>query len=72
MVDDDESVREALVCILSEAGYDVRDVGSAREARFALEQDSIALLLSDVSMPGETGSISSASPCASTRRPRRS
>ncbi len=48
-------MRELLVCILREAGYDVRDVGSAREARHALQNDEIALLLSDVSMPGETG-----------------
>jgi putative two-component system response regulator len=55
VVDDDVAVRRLLVWILSDAGYDVRDVGSAREARYALEHDSIALLLSDVSMPGETG-----------------
>jgi putative two-component system response regulator len=55
VVDDDMAVRRALSSILSEAGYDVGDVGSAREARHALEHDSIALLLSDVSMPGETG-----------------
>jgi putative two-component system response regulator len=55
VVDDDMSVRCALAVILSDAGYDVRDVGSAAEARHALEHDTIALLLSDVSMPGETG-----------------
>ncbi len=55
VVDDDMSVRCALAGILSDAGYDVRDVGSAPEARHALEHDTIALLLSDVSMPGETG-----------------
>jgi putative two-component system response regulator len=55
VVDDDMPVRCALAAILADAGYDVRDVGSAREARHALEHDTIALLLSDVSMPGETG-----------------
>ena len=55
VVDDDVSVRCALAGILSDAGYDVRDVGSAPEARHALEHDTIALLLSDVNMPGETG-----------------
>jgi putative two-component system response regulator len=55
VVDDDMAVRRALSSILSDAGYDVRDVGSARDARVALERDGIALLLSDVSMPGETG-----------------
>jgi putative two-component system response regulator len=55
VVDDDEAVRDVLVAMLSEAGYEVHGVGSAREARYALENDEIPLLLSDVSMPGETG-----------------
>ncbi len=55
VVDDDEAVRDVLVGMLSEAGYEVDGVGSAREARYALENDDIRLLLSDVSMPGETG-----------------
>jgi len=55
VVDDDAAVRDVLVGMLSEAGYEVRGVGSAREARYALENEEISLLLSDVSMPGETG-----------------
>ena len=55
VVDDDEAVRDVLVGMLGEAGYEVRGVGSAREARYALENEAISLLLSDVSMPGETG-----------------
>ena len=55
VVDDDPPVREVLTAILSDAGYDVRHVASAAEARHALAHDTIALLLSDVSMPGETG-----------------
>lgn len=55
VVDDDEVVRDVLVGMLGEAGYEVRGVGSAREARYALENEDISLLLSDVSMPGETG-----------------
>ena len=55
VVDDDEVVRDVLVGMLGEAGYEVRGVGSAREARYALENEEISLLLSDVSMPGETG-----------------
>jgi putative two-component system response regulator len=55
VVDDDEPVRAVLVGMLAEAGYQVRGVGSAREARYALENEDVALLLSDVSMPGETG-----------------
>lgn len=55
VVDDDPSVSDVLVGMLSEAGYEVRGVGSAREARYALENEEVSLLLSDVSMPGETG-----------------
>jgi putative two-component system response regulator len=55
VVDDDAAVRQVLTQILTHAGYEVRAVGSAEEARRALEGEAIALLLSDVSMPGETG-----------------
>ncbi|MDX6677711.1 MAG: cyclic di-GMP phosphodiesterase [Solirubrobacteraceae bacterium] len=55
VVDDDMPVREVLAAILSDAGYDVRHVASAKEARHALAHEEIALLLSDVSMPDETG-----------------
>ncbi|MBA3746499.1 MAG: response regulator [Solirubrobacterales bacterium] len=55
VVDDDPPVRLALAAILADAGYDIRDVGSAREARHVLTHETIDLLLSDVSMPGETG-----------------
>ena len=55
VVDDDPPTRHVLTMILSGAGYDVHDVGSARDARNVLAHDPIDLLLSDVSMPGETG-----------------
>lgn len=55
VVDDDPPVLDVLVEILSDAGYDVRKVGSAAGARRALAHERIDLLLSDVSMPGETG-----------------
>lgn len=55
VVDDEPSVGRALAMILSDAGYDVQDVSSAAQARHALAYDTIDLLLSDVSMPGETG-----------------
>ncbi len=55
VVDDDGAVREALVGMLVAAGYDAAAVAGAREARHALEHERISLLLSDVSMPGETG-----------------
>src|SRR4051794_33304022 len=55
VVDDDAAVRRHVKELLEGAGYDVRDVGTAWEARQALERESIALLLSEVSMPRETG-----------------
>ena len=55
VVDDDDAVRNVLVDMLVETGYDARGVSSAREARHALEHETVTLLLSDVSMPGETG-----------------
>lgn len=55
VVDDDPAVQQALALILADAGYVVRDVASAREARHELEHGRVDLLLSDVSMPGETG-----------------
>jgi putative two-component system response regulator len=55
VVDDDPPVRRALAAILSDAGYHVQDADSAAQARHVLAHDRIDLLLSDVSMPGETG-----------------
>ncbi len=55
VVDDDDAVRRLLSGILSYAGYDVCDVGSTWQARRALEEDSIILLLTEVSMSRETG-----------------
>lgn len=51
----DMPVRRVLTGILTDAGYDVCDVGSARDAREALEQGAVALMLSDLGLPGETG-----------------
>jgi putative two-component system response regulator len=55
VVDDDAAVRSFLVDILTDAGHDVLDVGTAWEARYILEHDTIGLLVSEVSMPRETG-----------------
>jgi putative two-component system response regulator len=55
VVDDDPAVRRFLADTLANAGYDVHDVATGWEARYALEHDTIALLLSEVSMPRETG-----------------
>jgi putative two-component system response regulator len=55
VVDDDADVRSLLVAMLEDAGYEVCDVGSGWEARYVLEHEAIGLLLSEVSMPRETG-----------------
>ena len=55
VVDDDEAARSLVVDILTEAGHDVCDVGSAWEARYVLEHDAIGLLVCEVSLPRETG-----------------
>jgi putative two-component system response regulator len=55
VVDDDAGSRRVVAGILTDAGYDVLDVGSTWEARVALESEPIALLLTEVCMPRETG-----------------
>jgi putative two-component system response regulator len=55
VVDDDAAVRRLVAEALAGAGYDVHDVASGWEARQALEHNTIALLLTEVSMPRETG-----------------
>lgn len=56
VVDDDPDARALLVSILADAGCAAVAVASAREARLALAaNDLFAVLLSEVSMPGETG-----------------
>ncbi|WP_342029574.1 MULTISPECIES: response regulator [unclassified Stenotrophomonas] len=56
VVDDTDSVRQMVQDMLREAGYDVVAVGDARQAlRELRDDDSIALLLSDVGLPGMNG-----------------
>jgi CheY-like chemotaxis protein len=56
VVDDDADVRTVVAGILSEAGAVVLQVGSAREALDLLHATScIALLLTDIVMPGMNG-----------------
>lgn len=43
VVDDDDAVRNVLVDMLVETGYDARGVSSAREARHALEHETVTL-----------------------------
>ena len=55
VVDDDESVREALPDLLSELGFPVRAFSSAEEFLASEYVDQTACLILDVAMPGMSG-----------------
>lgn len=55
VVDDEAVVRDATAMVLRHLGYTVQTVASAAEARAYLEETPVALLITDVMMPGETG-----------------
>ncbi|QDG53703.1 response regulator [Persicimonas caeni] len=55
VVDDEERVRRSLRRILQSAGYRCREAGDVDAAVEILERDSIALVLSDIRMPGRSG-----------------
>lgn len=57
LVDDDEDVRTIFADFLRDEGYDVLEASSSREAKQLLVEhgNSIALVLTDLRMPGETG-----------------
>lgn len=55
LVDDDESVREALSEILSRRGWLVDDFSSAEKAIEALRREHYGVILADVNMPGLSG-----------------
>jgi two-component system, cell cycle response regulator CpdR len=55
VVDDDADVRAVVASILAEAGVIVVSVGSACEALAMLRASCMALLLTDVVMPGMNG-----------------
>ncbi len=55
IVDDDRSIRWVLEKALDREGIAHRSFESAAEVRIALEQETPALLVSDVRMPGESG-----------------
>ncbi len=55
IVDDDADTREVLAYALRAAGVKVTAVGSASDALAALTPESSALVVSDLSMPGEDG-----------------
>ena len=55
VVDDEDAVRRLLARILERAGYPVLGAADATEAHGVVDRERVALVLSDVNMPGETG-----------------
>jgi putative two-component system response regulator len=55
IVDDDPAMRSILARILADHEYECATVGSAAEARTALEESAWGVVLCDVNMPGESG-----------------
>ncbi|OGW68152.1 MAG: hypothetical protein A3H49_11325 [Nitrospirae bacterium RIFCSPLOWO2_02_FULL_62_14] len=55
IVDDEETIRQQLGRLLTLYGYDCTLAADAQEARRHLAQKHFALMLCDVSMPGESG-----------------
>ncbi|MGH7567776.1 MAG: HD domain-containing phosphohydrolase [Gemmatimonadales bacterium] len=55
VVDDEEPIRNALKRFLTEQKYEVYAAGSADEALAQLRRHKIALMLSDIRMPGTSG-----------------
>ena len=55
VVDDEDSIRNALTRYLSGRGYSVGEAANGEEALAALRADSYALMLLDVHMPGMSG-----------------
>src|SRR5687767_6633407 len=55
VVDDDPTARRAACRVLKKAGYDVRQAASVGEARRALVQGGIGVIVLDVFLPDESG-----------------
>jgi len=55
VVDDEEPIRRLIGYLLQTHGYTVALAADAREARQKLDEQSFALMLCDVNMPGESG-----------------
>lgn len=55
LVEDDDNLREALSATLQRGGIDVRPVNGGEAALEVLAEEDFALVLSDVRMPGMTG-----------------
>jgi putative two-component system response regulator len=57
VVDDESSVRRLIAGILGKAGHRVLQAGSAQEAMRALDSEDVALVLSDINMPGSISGL---------------
>jgi signal transduction histidine kinase len=55
LVEDDDEVRELLIDVLNSHGLRVTSVGSAEEALAVASPDTFDLLLTDIGLPGATG-----------------
>jgi CheY-like chemotaxis protein len=55
VVDDDDDVRLVAHAVIEELGYEVVAAASGQEALKRLEEESFALMLTDVAMPGMSG-----------------
>ncbi len=55
IVDDEEQIRTLLARLLSTQGYECLTAEDAADARRVLDETQVALVLSDVNMPGESG-----------------
>ena len=55
LVEDDSLLREAFRMLLEDAGYDVKEAGSAAEALAAVDPTPPALVLLDLGLPDRSG-----------------
>ena len=55
IVDDEKSIRDMLVAVLGDAGYDVTTASTGEEALSLLRRQKINVVFSDLNMPGMTG-----------------
>ena len=55
LIDDDEGLRESLLDILQDCGFEVTAVGTLAEARQALQTTKLSLIISDVTLPDGSG-----------------
>ena len=55
ILEDEKQIQEILARILAKGGYESIAASSAAEARKIIQQESFALVLSDINLPGESG-----------------